>query len=134
MGDVKINIDQLKRLRSNIEQMDKSAGSFFEKCGKELAARLIAKAVERTPVDTGELQRAWSTNGLKVNHVGSNFIIQIINPKEYASYVEYGHRTVNHKGWVPGKLMLTISEEEIRQSAPGILETKLQKWLSGAIK
>ena len=29
MGDVKINIDQLKRLRSNIEQMDKSAGSFF---------------------------------------------------------------------------------------------------------
>ena len=84
MGDVKINIDQLKRLRSNLEQMDKSAGSFFEKCAKELAARLISKAIERTPVDTGELRRAWSTNGIKVERAGSDFIVEIINPKEYA--------------------------------------------------
>lgn len=134
MGDVKINIGQLKQLRDNLEQIDKSASSFLEKCAKELAARLISKAIERTPVDTGELRRAWKTNGIKAERAGSDFIVEIINPKEYASYVEYGHRTVNHRGWVPGQLMLTISEEEIRQSAPGILEAKLQKWLSGAIK
>ena len=40
----------------------------------------------------------------------------------------------NGTGWVEGKYMLTLSEQEIRQSAPGILEAKLKKWLSGAVK
>ena len=44
-------------------------------------------------------------------------------------YVEYGHRTANHKGWVSGKFMLTISEEELKTISPRILEKKLKKYL-----
>lgn len=132
--DIKVDIKQLEHLRDNLQIIDKNTNAFLESCTKELAARLIAKVIKRTPVDKGTLRRAWSANNIKVSHVGNNYVVEIINPTEYASYVEYGHRTVNHKGWVPGQFMLTISEEEIRQSAPGILEKKVKKWLSGVIK
>ena len=58
-------------------------------------------------------------------------IVDIVNPVEYAAYVEYGHRTANHKGWVPGKLMLTKSEVELEQAAPGALKKKLTRFLRG---
>lgn len=143
--DVKIDIKQLKQLRDNLQIVGKNTDDFLESCAKELAARLLAKVIKRTPVDKGTLRRAWSTNNIKVSHVGSNYVVEIINPTEYASYVEYGHRQEPgryvpaigkrlKKGWVEGQFMLTISEEEIRQSAPGILEKKVKKWLSGAIK
>ena len=41
--------------------------------------------------------------------------------------MESGHRTRNHKGWVEGRFMLRISEDELRQSAPKILEMKIKK-------
>ena len=71
---------------------------------------------------------------MTVNKVGTDYVIEIINPVEYASYVEFGHRTRNHKGWVEGKFMLTISEDEIRRSAPKILEKKLETYLKGCFK
>lgn len=52
-----------------------------------------------------------------------------MNPVEYASYVEYGHRTANHKGWVKGKFMMTISEQELEKIAPKVLENKIKKYL-----
>lgn len=159
--NVKINIKQLEQLRDNLEQMDKDVNTFMESCAKELAARLLAKVIKRTPVgqypkDSGKrggtLRRGWTAqkgigseglntksasqfvDTLRIHHFGDTYVIEITNPVEYASYVEYGHRTANHKGWVPGQFMLTISEEEIRQSAPKILEAKVKKWLSGAMK
>ena len=61
-------------------------------------------------------------------------MIEIVNPVEYASYVEYGHRTRNHKGWVAGQFMMTISEQEVQTIAPKILENKLKKFLGGAFQ
>ena len=71
---------------------------------------------------------------------GNNYVVELINPTEYGSYVEYGHRQEPgryvpaigkrlKKGWVEGQFMLTISENEIREQAPAILEKKLNKWL-----
>lgn len=56
-------------------------------------------------------------------------MIEIVNPIEYASYVEYGHRTANHEGWVKGQFMMTISEQELQSIAPQILEKKIKKYL-----
>ena len=152
---VKLDYDELKKLKEQImlfgdpTNMDK----FFESCAKELAARLLSKVIKRTPVgqypaETGKkggtLRRGWTSgkssnatsyaNSLTVNKVGTDYVIDIINPVEYASYVEFGHRTRNHKGWVEGKFMLTISEEEIRNSASRILEKKLKDYLKGCFK
>lgn len=56
------------------------------------------------------------------------------DPVEYASYVEYGHRTANHTGWVQGQFMLTISEQEIQTIAPQVLEAKIKQFLGECIK
>lgn len=61
-------------------------------------------------------------------------LIEIVNPVEYASYVEYGHRTANHKGWVQGRFMLTISEQEIQNIAPKVLESKIKKFLGECLQ
>ena len=71
---------------------------------------------------------------LKVQHRGGICVIEIINPVEYASYVEFGHRTRGGKGWVEGKFILSVAEEEIQASAPKILENKLKKKLGECFK
>jgi hypothetical protein len=152
---VKLDYKELVKLKEQImlfgdpKQMDQ----FLTSCAKELAARLLAKVIKRTPVGQypaksgkkgGTLRRGWTggetanatafAQSLEVNKVGSDYVIDIINPAEYASYVEFGHRTRNHKGWVEGHFMLTISEDEIRNSAPRILENKLKNYLKGCFK
>ena len=151
----KVNISDLENFKKNIE---KSLGSqqvndFIESCAKELAARLLAKVIKRTPVGQypkssgkkgGTLRRGWTgeksqsgaayANTLKVIHMGNTYVIEIINPVNYASYVEFGHRTRGGDGWVEGKFMLTISEQEVQAAAPKILEAKLKKKLGEIFK
>lgn len=69
---------------------------------------------------------------LNVHHFGDTYVVEIANPVEYAHYVEFGHRTANHKGWVKGTFMLTISEKELSSQAPAVLEKKLSEYLKGA--
>lgn len=145
---------QLKKLQKNMNKLqDQDLDAFFEACAKELAARLLAKVIKRTPVGDypkssgkkgGTLRRGWTAGkreaakgyaeSLTVNHFGNTYVIEIVNPVEYASYVEYGHRTANHNGWVQGRFMLTISEQEIQQIAPQVLERKLKKFLGECLK
>jgi hypothetical protein len=151
-SNVRLDYDELRKLKEQIEKFgdETEVDKFLKSCSKELAARLLAKVIKRTPVGQypegsgktgGTLRRGWTggnnsngasyANSLQVNKVGNDYVIEIINPVEYASYVEFGHRTRNHKGWVEGKFMLTISEDEIRNSAPKILEKKLNNYLKG---
>lgn len=103
----------------------------------------------------GTLRRGW-TNGQdqspsayaqssKVHRYGNKYVVEVVNPVKYASYVEYGHRQQPGRyvpaigkrlksGWVEGKFMLTISEDEIRASAPRVLENKLKKKLGEVFK
>ena len=146
----KVTIDDLTKFRDVLEQNlnEQQIDEFIQMCSKELAARLLAKVIKRTPVGQyskssgkkgGTLRRGW-TNGkaqaahqyaqnLKVHSYGGVYVIEIINPVEYAEYVEFGHRTRNHEGWVEGQFFLTISEQEIEKDAPRVLTNKLNKFL-----
>lgn len=129
---------ELRKLRDELEKLQEPE-EFMKDCAKELAARFLRMVVQRTPADTGTLRRAWTAgtssegyaNSVQVNHSGNVYEIAITNPKEYASYVEYGHRTPNHKGWVPGKFMMKISEEELERIAPAILEQRIYRYFGG---
>ena len=150
MGNV--NIDGLKKFRDELNKLQ-DPDKFVEACAKELAARLLRMVVKRTPVGEypkssgkkgGTLRRGWTgekrssaqnyADSLTVHHFGDTYVIEIVNPVEYASYVEYGHRTANHKGWVKGKFMMTISEQELEKIAPKVLENKIKKYLGGCLK
>ncbi len=80
----------------------------------------------------GTLRRSWTLG--EIRKEGSVYKIDIINPVEYAPYVEHGHRTANHKGWVQGHFMMTISEQELKKIAPKVLENKIKEYLKGLQK
>ena len=154
---------------------------FCREMSKELAARLLALVIPRTPVGDyakyktvtakrdskhhkkgeqyrkkvgnpsgkvgGTLRRGWtarteeqaSSGGwtpdpiayaweCPVTKRGNDYIIEVINPVHYASYVEYGHRTPGG-GWVKGQYFLTASERDIREHSPEWISTKLDKEL-----
>ena len=143
MGTVNIDYSELQEYVKHLEKVDLE--SFCRDCAKELAARLLAKTIKRTPVGQypassgkrgGTLRRGWTAgqnaieyaHALPVSHVGDSYTIEIINPVEYAPYVEYGHRTRNG-GWVEGRFMLTISEQEVQGKARQILQNKITKKL-----
>lgn len=117
----------LKDFKKGLDQLQDRAPAFLEECVKELAARLYAKTVARTPVLSGDLRRGWAIG--PILRVGSQIQIEIINPVEYAMFVEHGHRTRDHKGWVEGRFMLTISIEELERELPAILERKLEQFM-----
>lgn len=77
----------------------------------------------------GTLRRGWSV--LDVIKEGGEYRVEIFNPVMYAPYVEYGHRTANGKGWVPGHFMLTISVQEVENLMPALLEKRLYELLKG---
>lgn len=127
----------------NLQEADKTA--FLTSAAKECANRLWGKVRSYTPVGTypaesgkvgGTLKRGWVVRDLDVQKIGQNTIvsIKVINPVHYASFVEYGHRTRNHTGWVEGQFMLTRSEMELESDLPGIIERKLQQLFNGALK
>lgn len=138
----------LKKLQARLKQFSEiDSDAFCCACSKELAARLLSLVIPKTPVgkypkksgkNGGTLRRGWTAGkkvdpriyaqSVSVTKNGNVYSIEIVNPVDYASYVEYGHivHTRNGVGWVDGKYMLTVSEEELRQEAPAILERKLR--------
>lgn len=150
MGMGSVDMRELVKFQENLNNLASEAKrqQFCEACAKELAARLLAKVIKRTPVGKyptssgkvgGTLRRGWTgnkdvehaTNCIQVTKSGNLYTVKITNPTEYASFVEFGHRTANHNGWVKGQFMMTISENEIKRMAPGLLEKRLEEFLGG---
>lgn len=137
----RFDVSQVELLRDNLCNVTQhDIDTFFRDCAKELTQRLLRKAVQKTPVGVypsssgkagGTLRRGWTDclNSFSINHSGDMYIVELSNDVEYASYVEYGHRTRDHAGWVEGKFMMTISEREIQDSAPSILNRKFERFL-----
>ncbi len=138
----KFSTKGMKEFQKGIEKLQKQdKQQFIEACAKELAARLLRILIKNTlpgqyPPSSGKkggtLRRGWTaqqSKGFAVQQEGDLYTIEIVNPVEYASYVEYGHRTPDHKGWVPGKFVMTRAEAEIQGIAPKVLEAKIKKYL-----
>lgn len=158
----RVDFEQMRRLQRKLQKLERmDLDKFCEDMAKELAARLLAKVIKRTPVGVyddgtvgGTLRRGWTASShreaelsstfgggsgaksfadsLTVMKRGNVYEVEISNPVEYAMYVEYGHRTRNHQGWVPGRFMMTISADELERQAPNLIEKKLMKLLKEA--
>ena len=148
---------QLQKIRDNLDRLERmDMNKFCQDVSKELAARLLALVIPRTPVGRypkssgkkgGTLRRGWTARtageaaasssmdakayaaALPVARQGRNFYVQVINPVEYASYVEFGHRTRGGKGWVNGQYFLTLSEHDLERLTPALIERKLEALL-----
>lgn len=166
MGKIgKFDCREMKELQRQLQNLQEKQGEFLESCAKELAARLLAKVIRRTPVGDyskeitvvakrnskkhkkgeeykkkinpsgkkgGTLRRGWTAGDIRKE--GGIFKIEVFNNVEYAPYVEYGHRTPSHKDRVPGKFMLTISEQELETITPKVLESRIKEFMEGCLK
>ena len=140
----KVEFSELTALRDRLERLQKTDfDAFCKAVTKDIAERLLRKTIQKTPVDTGELRRSWTVG--TVEKRGDLYYIEVINPLEYAQYVEYGHRQTPgryvpaigkrlKKSWVQGKFMLTLSENEIQIDMDKIIKQKLIQLLKEAIK
>lgn len=77
----------------------------------------------------GTLRGGWTIGNITETPKG--YTVEIINPVEYAPYVEFGHRTRNHKGWVKGQFMFTIAKKDVQNNLHKIVENKIKKLLKG---
>ena len=143
----KSGIQGIAELQRQFEALNKKlqAAEIEEFCriaAKELAARLLAQVIKRTPVGVypkesgkmgGTLRRGWTSKteeeaasakgkgatpveyarALPITKSGNKYEIEIINPVSYASYVEYGHRQT------PGRYV------------PAIGKRLKQEWVKG---
>ena len=151
---------QLIKLRDNLAKLQSTdLDKFCRDTSKELAARLLSLVIPATPVGKypkasgkkgGTLRRGWTARteqeaasrggnsnaqayaqAMPISKQGTTYVVEVINPVHYASYVEFGHRKPGG-GWKEGKYFLTISEQQLRGRAPAIIEDKLKKLLRGA--
>ena len=113
-----------------LQTLEFSMDDILQDLCKELAKRLLALVIPRTPVakdDGGTLRRGWIAkteeeawsnrknpptpmeqqayiDGIKISKQGNSYSIKVINPVHYASYVEYGHRQT------PGRFVPAIGK------------------------
>lgn len=125
MGE--FDISDFEKFGDNLKAMESAWPAFKKECIVELANRLLAKAVLRTPVKDGKLRRGWTIGQVSITSTGAE--IEVINPVYYSPYVEYGHRTRDHQGWVEGRFMMTLSVQELERELPGIMERKLEEFM-----
>ncbi|MGG3789063.1 HK97 gp10 family phage protein, partial [Paenibacillus larvae] len=131
-GDV--DFSELTNFAKNLEKVSNSdlIGRFISDFLLEMAMRADRKIKKRTPVGkTGQLRRNWKVGS--VQKMGNEYVVEISNETHYGSFVEYGHRTRDLKGWVEGRFMMTISMKEIERELPKYLEKRFTKFLEGLI-
>ena len=115
---------ELEQLRDKLQTFQKvDYDKLALDCCNEIAARMLRKVKQKTPVLSGHLKGSWNVSSA-VKH-GEEWRITVYNATKYAIYVEYGHRTSNHSGWVTGRFMLTKSEIEIEKIVPKLLEKRI---------
>ena len=150
----KCDFSEFEKFAKNFETISQAQkDEIYVNCCKALAARLLALVIPETPIGKypkssgkkgGTLQRGWGPENvneamlyaysLPVTKKGDTYVIEIVNPVEYASYVEFGHRTVND-GFVEGRRMLEVSVENLKKVSPEVLEkivlNKLKEFFDG---
>lgn len=134
-----VDFSDLEEFADKLNELSKvKVEQFIKDVTIQLGWKLMGKAMKNTPVDTGTLKASWQLTDVKED--GDNYYITLINPMEYASFVEYGHRQEVgryvpkirarlKRPWVDGYFFLTKADIEMGQELPKLIETKVREFL-----
>lgn len=115
----KVDFSELEKLEKEMKITAQEFDNFLRNFLIQMVLRVIAKTKPRTPVDTGALRAGWDIGELKGS--GKEISVEIFNPMEYATDIEYGHRIVRggiEVGYYNGRFMLKTSIDEIDKEMP----------------
>lgn len=94
---------EMEKLQKQIEQLERDRDRFCRECAKELAARLLAKVVKRTPVGKAPKLNGSKTVKIKgINGKGRTFLSKsgVILQKYWSGYKGGTLR----RGWTSGEI------------------------------
>lgn len=136
--DYKEYVNWCKKLEITIDSFQ----VWLKKFLLQQAQRVVALGKPRTPVDTGFLRNSWYIGSQNIEQdvqngkatinweksdiadisvVGNELQVVIGLSAEYASFIEYGHRSYE------GKYMLAISIDEVQRQLPARFN---KEWLA----
>lgn len=125
----KVDFSELEKLEKEMKITAQEFDDFLRDFLTEMALRVVAKTKPRTPVDTGALRNGWDMGSIKGG--GKEISIEIFNPMEYATEIEYGHRIVRggiEVGYYNGRFMLKTSIDEIDKEMPERYKNEFRKF------
>ena len=123
-----------RRIERAVEIVD----DLFKEALGQMALDFLRKVKDRTPQRTGLLKDRWKIGAIVKK--GDDYMIEVFDDTEYASFVEDGHRQkVGRyvpaigkrlvKPWVEGRFMMKLTADEIEQEMPKYME-RLEKKLA----
>lgn len=148
-----LNFNDLKEMEKKLSKADRQLTDMANNAIKEIATKALRTAIDYTPVADstpykrgGTLRRGWTAQthndalgGVEIKPAeyiktvpivinGPTRTIDIINPVEYALFVEYGHRA-GESGWVEGRFMLQKAITQTEPQVEGIVSKHIGKIL-----
>ena len=131
---IEIDVKNFVDYKDKLQDLNAKLDDVFSEALYEIAGRMLRLAKKNTPTGVypkgsgktgGSLRRAWYITDITKTQDG--YLIELKNDTAYASFVEYGHRTRDHKKWVDGKFMLTIAENKVKAKVDEIVKRHLQE-------
>lgn len=129
MARGKFDYEAFKRFYKDMSNMQRQFDRWIHNFLLEEGLRALRLVRPLTPVDTGTLRRMWSIS--RVERTGNSLVVYLVNPMEYASYMEDGftYHTKNGEGHFEGFHMAEISLIQVRNTMPARFEREFKKWL-----
>lgn len=138
-----VDFSELVALRDKFQNLQNIIDDFCIQVTQEIAQDFVKAVIAKTPGgQTGALKNNWVSNIIKEGNI---YKIEVINPLKYAEFVEFGHRQQPgryvkaigkrlKKGWVEGKLMLTITERDLQRNLDKIIREKVNAFIMEALQ
>ena len=128
-----VDFSQLEKFVKDMKITEKDFNKFLEDFLFRMALEVLRKTRPKTPKDTGALRNAWTLGSITSS--GRDISIEILNPMEYATDIEYGHRLVAgtgekkvEVGWYEGKFMLKTSIDNVQSKMPAAYDIAFKKF------
>lgn len=138
-----VDFSELVALRDKFQNLQNIIDDFCIQVTQEISQDFVKAVIAKTPSgQTGALKNNWVSNIIKEGNI---YKIEVINPLKYAEFVEFGHRQQPgryvkaigkrlKKGWVEGKLMLTITERDLQRNLDEIVREKVDAFIMEALQ
>lgn len=146
------NYKEYENYVNNLGIATKDFQTWLKRFLLRMALQVVKNAKDNSPVDTGAYKASWSIGTQKIvlketgeinqntGHekvekdleksdvesiklIGDYLEVEIYNPMEYASYIEFGH------GSYKGKYVLTIALDTVQNEMPKLFNSQFQTWL-----
>ena len=126
-GGFSLDIEDFKKYNKTLKGAIIGYNPFVKSFMNQMGQRFVAIVKPKTPKDTGELRRNWQVGDLI--ETKDNIEVEILNGKDYASYVENGHRVHNSNKVVKPRFMMRKTSEIMRKYIPKAYSLQFMNYL-----